>query len=49
MRVPLEAMLDIYFPTRGRGYLDIYKAEPLLRDAAILWVADEFDVFANGK
>ena len=25
------------------------KAEPLLRDAAILWVADEFDVFANGK
>ena len=49
VRVPLEAMRDIDFPTRGRGYLDIDKAEPLLRDAAILWVADEFDVFANGK
>ena len=49
VRVPLEAMRDFNFPTRGRGYLDIDKAEPLLRDAAILWVADEFDVFANGK
>ena len=49
VRVPLEAMRDFDFPTRGSGYLDIAKAEPLLRDAAILWVADEFDVFANGE
>ena len=49
VRVPLEAMRDFDFPTRGSGYLDIAKAEPMLRDAAILWVADEFDVFANGE
>ncbi len=49
IRVPLEAMRDFDFPTRGRGYLDIVRAEPLLRDAAILWVADEFDMFANGE
>ncbi len=49
VRVPLEAMRDFNFPTRGPGYLDIDEAQPLLRDAAILWVADEFDVFANGK
>ena len=49
VRVPLEAMRDFDFPTRGQGYLDIVKAEPLLRDAAILWVADEFEVFRNGE
>ena len=49
VRVPLEAMRDFDFPTSGRGYLDIAKAEPMLRDAAILWVADEFDVFVNGE
>ena len=49
VRVPLEAMRDFDFPTRGSGYLDIAKAEPMLRDAAILWVADEFDVFVNGE
>ena len=49
IRVPLEAMRDFDFPTRETGYLDITKAEPLLRDAATLWVADEFDMFANGQ
>ncbi len=49
VRVPLEAMRDFDFPTRASGYLDIARAEPLLRDAAALWVVDEFDVFVNGE
>lgn len=45
IRVPLEAMRDIDFPTKERGYLDLESAEPLLRDAMMLWVVGEFDVF----
>jgi hypothetical protein len=40
VRVPLEAMRDIRFPLRGPGYLDISGADPMLRDAATLWIAD---------
>lgn len=31
MRVPLEAIRDVEFPTRGEGYPDIEKARPLPR------------------
>jgi hypothetical protein len=48
IRVPLEAMRDIDFPTKERGYLDLERAEPLLRDAMMLWVVGEFEVFENG-
>lgn len=40
VRVPLEAMRDVEFPLIAREYLDIRGAEPLLRDAAQLWLAD---------
>ncbi len=39
VRVPLEAMRDFDFPTRGPEYLDIEAAGPTLRDAARLWIA----------
>ena len=45
VRVPLFAMQDIRFPQRGPGYLDIPNAESQLRDAAILWVGDELDLY----
>lgn len=40
VRVPLESMRDVSFPTRGAGLLDVVRAEPTLRDAAQLWIAD---------
>jgi hypothetical protein len=40
VRVPLESMRDVSFPTRGAGLLDVGRAQPTLRDAAQLWIAD---------
>lgn len=40
VRVPLDAMRDVDFPLRGAGYLDLTRADSLLRDAAKLWVVD---------
>ena len=40
VRVPLESMRDVSFPTRGAGLLDVARAEPMLQDAAQLWIAD---------
>lgn len=48
VRVPLEAMRDVEFPTRGAGYLDLARADSTLRDAARLWVADAIALSANG-
>ena len=48
VRVPLEAMLDINFPLRGPGYLDIEGAEQLLPDAAMLWLGQEIELYEDG-
>ena len=48
VRVPLEAMRDVTLPLRGAGYLDIERAEPLLRDAARLWIAGYLE-FREGE
>jgi hypothetical protein len=48
VRVPLVAMRDMDYPRRGAknsGLLDVARADPTLRDAATLWVADSLDVF----
>jgi hypothetical protein len=45
VRVPLRAMRDIDFPTRGPGLLDLSRAEPFLHDAAMLWVAGSVDFY----
>jgi hypothetical protein len=47
VRVPTASMLDIVFPQRGPGYLNISEAEPALRQAAQVWVASELDVYEN--
>jgi hypothetical protein len=49
VRVPLEAMRDVEFPLRGLGYLDLAQAEPALREAAILWIADYLEIYEEGK
>ena len=45
VRLPLEAMLDVNFPLSGPGYLDIEGARPLLPDAAMLWLAQEIELY----
>jgi hypothetical protein len=49
VRVPLEAMRDFAFPLRGPGYLELEGLDPVLRDAAILWVADYVEFFEDGR
>jgi hypothetical protein len=49
VRVPLEAMRDIEFPTVGPGYLDLDNAEQHLRDAAMTWLADGLALYEEGQ
>src|SRR5262249_22984616 len=45
VRVPLEAMRDLKFPVRGPGYLDVARADSLIRDAATLWIANYVEIY----
>jgi len=45
LRVPLESMRDVDFPLRGPGYLDIPRAEPLLPQAARVWLAGSLSIY----
>ncbi len=45
LRVPLRAMRDMEFPLRGPGYLEIGLADSELRNAAILWIGNEMQLF----
>ncbi len=49
IRVPLAAMRDMDYPKRGFGILDVANADPVLRDAATLWIADYIKVYENGR
>jgi hypothetical protein len=44
-RVPLESMRDVTFPLRGPGFLDLPSADKALRDAAIIWIANQIELF----
>jgi hypothetical protein len=48
IRVPLLAMREVDFPTRGPGYLDISRADDALRHATKIWLIDSIDVFEDG-
>ena len=48
LRVPLTAMQDINFPTRGPGYLEIDLADPQLEEGAALWIAQPLQLFEDG-
>ena len=46
VRAPLAAMRDINFPVRDSArYLDIPKSEPLLREAAVTWIANALELY----
>jgi hypothetical protein len=47
IRVPLLAMRDVEFPTRGHGYLDISRADQALRYAARVWLINNIDVYED--
>ena len=47
VRVPLFAMQDVRFPQVGPGYLNIAEADSELQDAAILWIANELQLFED--
>lgn len=49
VRVPLEAVRDIDFPTWRGDYLDIEQATPLLHEAATIWIAGYLELFEGGK
>ena len=48
VRVPLVAMQDFNFPQRDQGYVDIDRSAEMLRDAVMLWVGDELNVYEEG-
>ncbi|MQA28361.1 MAG: hypothetical protein GEU82_00780 [Luteitalea sp.] len=45
VRVPLASMLDVDWPRRGPDAIDISRADPFLRDAATLWLADNVTIY----
>ena len=47
IRVPLAAMREVDFPTRGPGYLVISRADEALRNAAKLHLIDNITVYEN--
>jgi hypothetical protein len=50
VRVPLAAVKDIQFPTRGEaGYLDLEALASMLPGAADHWIAGGFEVFDHGE
>src|SRR5882672_9973086 len=49
VRVPLEAMQDVEWPTFGPGYLDIARADQPLRNAAAVWLSRDIALYENGK
>jgi hypothetical protein len=49
VRAPLEAMRDMAVPVRGPGYLDLSRAQPVLRDAAQIWIADYVQVYEGDR
>jgi len=49
VRVPIAAVKDIEFPTRGdAGYLDLSAVKSMLPGAARYWIANCFEVYENG-
>ena len=47
IRVPLAAMIEVDFPTRGPGYLDLSRADEALRSATTLYLINNIAVYEN--
>jgi hypothetical protein len=49
VRAPLKAMREMDVPLRGQGYVDLARADQVLRDAATQWIADFVQVYENAR
>jgi hypothetical protein len=47
IRVPLAAMIEVDFPTRGQGFLDVSRADEALRTAAKIYLIDNITIYEN--
>jgi hypothetical protein len=47
VRVPLNAIRDVDFPSRKEGFLDLDRTAPMLPDAARLWLSDFIGLYEN--
>lgn len=46
--MPLAALIEVDFPTRGPGYLDISRADDALRNATKLYLIDNITLYEDG-
>ncbi len=44
VRAPLRALRDVQYPPRGRAFVDLARADPALRDAAMLWIGSNIEL-----
>jgi hypothetical protein len=49
IRVPMQALIEVDFPRRGPGYIDLPKVDEALRGAVKLYITDNIAVFENGE
>jgi hypothetical protein len=49
VRAPLNAMRDMDVPRRAGGYLDLARVDPVLRDAAALWIGDYVRLYEGDR
>jgi hypothetical protein len=50
VRVPLEAMVDLSYPTRGSSdLLDLDRADAVLRELAALWISNNIQAYEDGR
>jgi hypothetical protein len=49
VRAPLNAMRDMDVPRRDRGFLDFDRVDPVLRDAATLWIGDFVGLYEGDR
>lgn len=49
VRVPLEAMRDLHWPTDEEGFLDLAQTSPLLPAAASLWINGSMQLLEEGS
>ena len=49
VRVPLEALEEVDWPTFGPGYLDFAALDAVLQEAATLWISDNLGVLRGWR
>jgi hypothetical protein len=49
VRAPLKAMREMDVPLRGEGFIDLARADQVLRDSATQWIADFVKVYEDDR